>query len=86
MRLGEVDLNSNQEKIEDVCIEEIIVHQNYTPPAYYYDIAVIKLERKVKFTSFILPACLQRSEVYPEMLQTAGWGRTSFSEYFVVIL
>lgn len=39
-------------------VETIATHHNYRPDTYHNDIALIKLTKPIKFTRFILPACI----------------------------
>uniref|UniRef100_A0A665TWT1 coagulation factor Xa n=1 Tax=Echeneis naucrates TaxID=173247 RepID=A0A665TWT1_ECHNA len=39
-------------------VEAIVTHSKYKPETYHNDIALIKLATPIKFTKFILPACI----------------------------
>lgn len=39
-------------------VETIITHNNYKPKTYHNDIALIKLATPIKFSRYILPACI----------------------------
>lgn len=39
-------------------VERIIAHNKYRPDTYHNDIALIKLAKPIKFSRFILPACI----------------------------
>lgn len=39
-------------------VESIIAHNKYKPDTYLNDIALIKLQKPIKFSRFILPACI----------------------------
>lgn len=92
VRLGEWDLNSDNDCSDDECtpppvdmgIENIIVHENYEPSskAQYNDIALIRFNRDVHSSSFISPVCLPIDSTYRNRNNVgtkgwaAGWGRT----------
>lgn len=43
-------------------IEAIVTHVRYKPETYHNDIALIKLTQPIKFSRFILPACLPEQD------------------------
>jgi transmembrane serine protease 3 len=56
-----------------------IYHPQYDPDTTANDIAIIKLEKPIKFSSTVQPACLPAvGEVVPDNVQAtvAGWGLT----------
>ncbi|XP_014612384.1 PREDICTED: serine protease snake-like isoform X2 [Polistes canadensis] len=60
-------------------IERIIRHPFYKPPIIYADIALIKLQEAVEFSTLIRPACLYQQ--YDKLCSTAwvsGWGATKY--------
>ncbi|KAJ3639324.1 hypothetical protein Zmor_002689 [Zophobas morio] len=82
VRLGELDLSREDEGTEyaDYSVKNIIVHHNYTYPRKYYDIALIQLAPRVKFTKFIRPACLYtKSQVELPQAVATGWGKTDYA-------
>lgn len=60
-------------------IERIIRHPFYKPPVIYADIALIKLQKAVEFSTLIRPACLyqQYDKLCPKAW-VSGWGATEF--------
>lgn len=97
VRLGEWDLTAekdctfveNREKDcsdppIDVAIEEKIPHPKYNPQSrnQHHDIALLRLQRTVQFTDFVIPICLPRFEnlqntkLESVSLDVAGWGKT----------
>ncbi|CAH1637193.1 unnamed protein product [Spodoptera littoralis] len=80
VRLGDkniADVYSHGVLPTDAKILKIIVHPKYSPPKKYYDIALVELEKNVRFTKFIQPACLwnnfDTSALGTEAMLT-GWG------------
>jgi V8-like Glu-specific endopeptidase len=62
---------------KDYEIEKIISHEQYDKTKVYYDIALIKLKKNVKFTPTVRPACLYLSEIDAgTKLTVTGFGRT----------
>lgn len=43
-------------------VETIMTHNKYRPDTYHNDIALIKLATPIKYSQFILPACLPEQE------------------------
>lgn len=100
IRFGENDLNQNPDcegygssrdcadPHINVPVEQVIVHDQYI--AYneqqYNDIALVRLTRNVKFTSFIKPICLPISNELVEKtfvgdrMEVVGWGKTETSK------
>jgi len=61
-----------------------VYHPLYNADTYINDIAIVKLEKPIKFSSTVQPACLPASgETVPDNAQgtVAGWGRTAESAY-----
>lgn len=56
-----------------------MIHPYYKPPARYNDIALIKLDRPVKFNDYIKPICLETNENLNNTFPVAtGWGQVGF--------
>lgn len=79
VRLGEQNLKRLDDGAspEDYPIERIIKHPNFKASTKYYDIALMKLSRRVRVTDHIRPACLWQSfnVNYTSVIAT-GWGLT----------
>lgn len=43
-------------------VEAIVTHNKYRPDTYLNDIALIKLATPIRFSKFILPACIPEQE------------------------
>ncbi|XP_026494208.2 CLIP domain-containing serine protease HP8-like [Vanessa tameamea] len=95
VRLGEWDEQTEKDCNDDDCndsppvdikISKIISHPNFSKDNVTHDdIALIQLEKPVKFTNFIQPVCLPTTEyimmqdyVHESSYWVAGWGLTEF--------
>lgn len=61
-------------------LQSIIKHPSYSHSAKKNDIALIKVSKRIYFTDFIRPACLETDprDVGPTVkLTVSGWGRNS---------
>jgi len=81
VRIGEWDFSSTSEKDAHVerKVKEKIVHHKYNFFTYEYDLALLKLEKRVDFQDNIIPICLPGNDdlLIGEMGIVAGWGRLS---------
>ncbi|KAM3585383.1 uncharacterized protein V6R79_016485 [Siganus canaliculatus] len=77
IKLGEFDMlvNDSNEAVHQV--ETIITHNRYKPNTFLNDIALIKLATPIKFTRFILPACLPERGFAEEVLMKQPDGMVS---------
>ncbi|XP_046611368.1 vitamin K-dependent protein C-like [Neodiprion virginianus] len=78
IRLGEFDLENEEEplKAEEYKVEKIEINPEYEEIEFRNDIALLKLDRIVKFDKHIIPVCLP-SEDLSLVNRTAtvtGWG------------
>jgi secreted trypsin-like serine protease len=81
--LGAVNLNEPGFLAQKYHVKRWIQHPEYSTAAVYHDIALIELDRTVKFSENIQPACLNTKSDIPKFgLQVAGWGTTSNSRKF----
>lgn len=55
---GEFDVLVDHGNEETFSVDTIIAHHKYRPETYLNDIALIKVSKPIKFSKFILPACL----------------------------
>ncbi len=80
VRLGEHDISRTDDITRiDLNIIERIPHPNYKYPLRYNDIALFKLERKVRIDGAIRPACLPEQSAIPTKKAIAsGWGSVEF--------
>ncbi|KAJ9595883.1 hypothetical protein L9F63_012902, partial [Diploptera punctata] len=81
VRLGEYDLGMNSEtRSQDFKIAEIIMHEEFSTSTYENDIAILKLQKKTAFNSYIWPICLPPPGPTYENRDAivAGWGTVSY--------
>lgn len=76
--LGAVNLNEPGSMAERYHVKKWVQHPEYTTATIYNDIALIELDRTVKFSENIQPACLYtKSDIPNNGLEITGWGSTS---------
>ncbi|KAM6176957.1 chymotrypsinogen B-like [Erethizon dorsatum] len=79
--LGEYDLDSDEEDVQVLAIEQVFTHPNYSSDTIDNDIALIKLATPAQFTDTVSPVCLPWAiDDFPSgtLCVTTGWGRTRF--------
>lgn len=80
VRLGELDTDFDDDGAVDYNISTIINHPKYEREYKYFDIALLKLQTKVKMTQFIRPACLyNKAIIHQSQALATGWGATSYN-------
>lgn len=86
-RLGELDLKRDDDGATpiDILIQDRKVHEGYNPTSFTNDIAILKLQDDVTFTTLIRPICLPlppdiRSQDFVRRYPfIAGWGSIHFN-------
>jgi len=82
--LGAVNLNKPGFLVQKYHVKKWIQHPQYSTATVYHDIALIELNRTVKFSQTVQPACLYTKSDIPEFdLEVTGWGKTSNSRKFM---
>jgi len=98
VRLGEYNTDTDQDCIPiknsnkmlcappavNVAVEDKIAHESYDPfdQNQYHDIALLRLSKDVRYSDYIKPICLPKSEnlvtksYIDKNLVVAGWGKT----------
>uniref|UniRef100_A0A1A7XEC7 coagulation factor Xa n=1 Tax=Iconisemion striatum TaxID=60296 RepID=A0A1A7XEC7_9TELE len=92
VKLGEFDtlVDHGNEALHQV--DSIISHINYRPSTYHNDIALIKLATPIKFSRYIMPACIPKSDFAEKVLMkqsdglVSGFGRLGESRQASTIL
>ena len=86
LKLSQVIDNDNSidydnQNLEVINVSDAITHPDYqgdSRKSIYNDIALIKLRKKVKLSSFVRPACLPQPNLKLgdiKKVQVTGWGR-----------
>ncbi|CAB3261340.1 unnamed protein product, partial [Arctia plantaginis] len=79
IRAGVVEIggkNFNSES--DVRIAEIVINPRYTRKEKYHDLALLRLEKPLQFTSTLNAICLETNDEDPtEPLTITGWGKVN---------
>ncbi|XP_070712026.1 coagulation factor X [Pempheris klunzingeri] len=81
IKLGEFDVLVEHGNEVTHQVETIITHNRYNPTTYHNDIALIKLTKPIKFSRFILPACIPEQNFAEKVLMrqpngmVSGFGR-----------
>ena len=60
-------------------VSKIVRHEDYKLGSYDADITLVKLEKPVKYSTFIKPVCLpdeDQDETVGDSCYVTGWGRT----------
>ena len=82
--LGAVNLNETGSFAQIYLVKKWIKHPKYCTETMYHDIALIELDRTVKFSQTVQPACLYTKSDIPNIgLEVTGWGKTSDSSTFM---
>ncbi|XP_042870075.1 venom protease-like [Penaeus japonicus] len=83
IRLGEHDYSDDEEGAfhEDFGVSQFINYPEYRFPQAYHDLALIKLDRRARFTTSINPVCLPwgreaERNLVNEVITLTGWGAT----------
>lgn len=58
-------------------VEQVLVHTNYQPDTYHNDIALIKLVKPIKFSKYIIPACIPDRDFAERVLMQQDEGLVS---------
>ncbi|ETN60593.1 hypothetical protein AND_007764 [Anopheles darlingi] len=83
VRLGDTNLATVEDdaSAQQFKIVAFTVHDKYKRNKKYYDIALIELDREVKFTTSVCPICLwplDNLSEYSASLKAVGFGQTSY--------
>jgi len=76
IRLGETDRTKREGSEENINVEKIIYHNDFSWDDLNNDIALIKLAEPVNYTSYIQPICLASLQASPDTdCYITGWGK-----------
>uniref|UniRef100_A0A182R569 Peptidase S1 domain-containing protein n=1 Tax=Anopheles funestus TaxID=62324 RepID=A0A182R569_ANOFN len=70
---------------QELGVKQVYVHPQFRTGTYRHDLAIIELERPVRFNDRVLPVCLDTDEedpssFYRQIGKVPGWGYTEFDE------
>lgn len=79
IRVGEHNTKSREGSEVDIPAERIVQHPSYNPSTWDFDIAMIKVSRRIVFNTYVQPACLP-NRPFPVGTQcyVTGWGKISY--------
>lgn len=84
VRLGDLNLQNNNDGARPVefLVDETIVHPDYIKTSKYNDIALLRLDSKVKLNNQIRPACLYNNDNinYSQKVTATGWGSINYGD------
>ncbi|KAL4717064.1 hypothetical protein ACJJTC_016951 [Scirpophaga incertulas] len=83
VRLGYNKISERSSNGQDAKIMKVITHPKYEPPKKYNDIALIELEKEVRFTMYVQPACLivgPDDVLVGQKAMLTGWGVTDAAD------
>uniref|UniRef100_A0A8C3SWS1 coagulation factor Xa n=1 Tax=Chelydra serpentina TaxID=8475 RepID=A0A8C3SWS1_CHESE len=75
--VGEVDRDKEENTEMMYSVEKVFVHGKFVLATYDYDIALIKLKEPIKFSMYVIPACLPDVEFANEILMNQKSGTVS---------
>ncbi|XP_062303318.1 coagulation factor X [Osmerus eperlanus] len=79
--LGEFDTKVKEGHEAKHFVDQVLVHRNYISETFHNDISLIKLQKPITFTNYILPACLPELDFAENVLMrqpeglVSGFGR-----------
>ena len=65
-RIGEYDFRVQSSSERDYSVERFVMHENYERKTIQNDIALLKLNSKVKFSADVSPVCLPDRQMQVE--------------------
>lgn len=86
VRLGDLNLQKNNDGANPIefLVDEIIIHPNYVSTSKYNDLALLRLDKTVKFNDHIRPACLYNNDkIYARKVTATGWGSIGYGNYII---
>ncbi|KAL8190042.1 UNVERIFIED_CONTAM: hypothetical protein K2H54_038341 [Gekko kuhli] len=70
VKLGEHDRDDEDEAEQERRVAEIIIHEQYIPKKTDNDIALLRLDKPVNFTDYVVPICLPEQGFAVEVLSS----------------
>lgn len=81
VKLGAVDLKDNGSNVQLIPISQFKTHPSYKNSEKYNDIALIRLQKQIKFNEFVRPACLNTEplqSLHWKQAIASGFGKTQY--------
>lgn len=85
MRLGDIDLKRDDEPSAPMTfkVNEVRAHEKFSRIGFYNDIAILKLDGKVRKSRYVIPLCLPPPQLSRESFAgrkttVVGWGTTYY--------
>ncbi|NWW57766.1 FA10 factor, partial [Ifrita kowaldi] len=75
--VGEVDREKKEQSETIHNVDKILVHSKFVAETYDNDIALLKLKEPVRFSEYVVAACLPKVDFANEVLMTQKSGRVS---------
>ncbi|NXH93089.1 FA10 factor, partial [Edolisoma coerulescens] len=75
--VGEVDREKKEQSETMHTVDKILVHSKFVAETYDNDIALLKLKEPVRFSEYVVAACLPKADFANEVLMTQKSGRVS---------
>ncbi|XP_064092189.1 transmembrane protease serine 9-like [Macrobrachium nipponense] len=76
VRLGAHNIRQQERSVQEYRVSRVVRHKDYDSRRLYNDVAMLTLDKEVRYSSKVRPVCLDRSSNTYEgdMVTVAGWG------------
>ncbi|XP_068036311.1 coagulation factor X-like [Anomalospiza imberbis] len=75
--VGEVDREKKEQSESMHTVDKIIIHSKFDAETYDNDIALLKLKEPIRFSEYVIAACLPKADFANEVLMNQKSGRVS---------
>ncbi|NXM23370.1 FA10 factor, partial [Ploceus nigricollis] len=75
--VGEVDREKEEQSESMHTVDKIFVHSKFIVDTYDNDIALLKLKEPIRFSEYVIAACLPKADFANEVLMNQKSGRVS---------
>lgn len=80
--IGEYNRSRIDGTEQQIPVEKVIVHRQYSTTTLDYDIALLQLKQPMVFNAHVSPVCLPTFDFPPNTAcYVTGWGRTTMANY-----
>ena len=83
VRIGDVNFDREDEDsdAQTLRVSRVFAYPEYRAPQQYHDIALVEVEREIRFNDYFRPACLNsKTSIGNKWVIATGWGNTDFFE------